>query len=206
VKEQFIDLYNDIISYARENFADELDEAYDYFWEEEDPTDYYMGTVLDLSFVNFEDWMVCDYRPREGKGFIDRYIEANSPDDEKKALLESMRDSIVSIYEVTSLDGDTLTLRDLAREKDIRVPSGALGNLNVGEVFAARIIDHKGESSLGRGVWPFGTQRKDQAMEFLNAHVERVRKNRSEEEDMDSLLKQDSYIFNNIWLSCLSLK
>jgi len=206
VKEQYIELYNDIITYARENYADELDEAYDYFWEEEDPTDYYMGTVLDLAFVNFEDWMVCDYRPREGKGFIDRYIEDKTPDAEKKALLESMRDSIVSIYEVMSSDNGSLNLHDLARENDIQLPSENLESLKPGEVFAARIIEHKGEKSLGRGVWPFGAQRKDQAMGFFNAHVERVRKNRSTDENMDSLLKQDSYIFNNIWLSCLSLK
>jgi len=206
VKEQFIEAYNNIITYARENFTEELDEAYDYFWEEEDPTDYYMGTVLDLAFVNFEDWMVCDYRPREGKGFIDRYIEAEGPEDEKKAVLETLRDSVVSLYEVTASDDESLTLRDLAREKDVDVPAGALGNLKVGEVFATRILDHNGDISLGRGVWPFGSQRKDQALEFFGAHVARARKNRSADEDMDALLKQDSYIFNSIWLSCLSLK
>ncbi len=165
-----------------------------------------MGTVLELSFVNFEDWMVCDYRPKEGKGFIDRYIEANSPDNDQKDLLEAMRDSVLSLHEVVSVNDTEIALRDLLLEKDVTVPAAGLEELKPGEIFATRVIEHGGSSDLGRGIWPFGAQRKDQAMEFLNAHIERVRRNRDQKEPTESTLKQDAWVFNNIWISCLSLK
>lgn len=206
MKEQLHELYNEIIKYARQNFGEELDDAYDEFWEEEDPTEYFMGTVLDFAFVNFEDWMVCDYRPKEGKGIIDRYIEEKNPVGELKSMLETMRDSVISLYEVTGEDGDSIILMDIPRGKEVTVPLDGLEGLTTGELFAARVIEHDGKKSLGRGIWPFGNQRKDQVMDFFNAHLKRVHKNRDANEDMDTTLKTDSYVFNNIWISCLSLK
>jgi hypothetical protein len=206
VKEKLHELYNEIIAYARQNFGEELDDAYDDFWEDEDPTDYFMGTVIDLAFVNFEDWMVCDYRPKEGKGIIDRYIEEKNPVGELKSMLEAMRDSVISLYEVTAVDGDTLTLRDLPRDNETTVPTGGIEGLTPGEVFAARVIEQNGQNALGRGIWPFGSQRKDQAMEFFKSHIDRVHRNRDANEDINTTLKTDAYVFNNIWISCLSLK
>ncbi|MEJ2191428.1 MAG: hypothetical protein P8Y39_03640 [Nitrospirota bacterium] len=98
--------YNSVVAFVRAKHVEEIDEAYDYFWEEEDPADFLGGRPLELGFMNFEDWLVCDYRPGEAKGFIDRFIEDSRPDKEMAAVLEGLRTGSVFATRLIDVEGE----------------------------------------------------------------------------------------------------
>ncbi len=66
------ELFQSVVTFARTKQADLIDKAYEFFWEEEDPQDSFGGTALSLGFINFEDWLVCDYRTEDGNSLIDQ--------------------------------------------------------------------------------------------------------------------------------------
>ena len=51
-----------IINYVRGNYADVIDKAYEHFWDQSHPDEFLSGTALELGFVNFEDWLIFDYK------------------------------------------------------------------------------------------------------------------------------------------------
>jgi hypothetical protein len=195
--------YNSVVQYARQTHADEIDKAYEYFWEEEYPEDFLSGRALELGFVNFEDWLVCDYRPADGKGLIDRYVEEQRPGPEAVRVLEAMRDSVISLYEVVAGNG-AATLRDIALGEDVPIKDERLSGLLPGKVFAARIIDLGGEHVLGRCVYPFA-DRKEAVLKALDSQFQRYLKNKDPEGDMARFIAEESYMFNTIWVSTLNL-
>ncbi len=202
-KDRCTEMYNSVVQYARQNHADEIDKAYEYFWEEEFPEDFLSGRALELGFVNFEDWLVCDYRPDDGKGFIDRYVEEQKPGPEAVRVLEAMRDSAISLYEVKAGNG-TVALRDIALGEDVPIKDKRLSGLLPGNVFAARIIDLDGEHVLGRCVYPFA-DRKDAVLKALESQFQRYVKNKDPEGDMARFIVEESYMFNTIWVSLLNV-
>ena len=67
-------LLQSIIHYVRDNHASDIDKAYSYFWDDAQPDEFLGGTALELGFVNFEDWLLFDYKVNEKKQtFIDIY-------------------------------------------------------------------------------------------------------------------------------------
>lgn len=195
--------YNSVVAYVRAKHVEEIDEAYDYFWEEEDPADFLGGRPLELGFMNFEDWLVCDYRPGEAKGFIDRFIEDSRPDKEMAAVLEAMEDSVISLYEVISAQG-TLTLKDLAMGGQVRIRNKRLSGLRTSSVFATRLIDVEGEKAMGRCVYPFA-DRKALVLDSLEGQFRRYQKHKNPGSSMADFLADETYAFNTIWVSCLNL-
>lgn len=198
------ELYGALIEYARENHPEEIDRAYEHFWEEEDPAEFLLGTALDLGFVNFEDWLVCDYLLDGGEGLIDRYIVDKNPPPEAAGLLRAMKDSCISLYEVASTDG-ALRLRDIALGEEVEVEDPRLHGLARGYALAARLI-HVGAGGgpvLGRCIYPFGVERKELASSFLDMQFSRYRKNRNPEADMAAFLREESGVFNMVWVTCL---
>lgn len=195
--------YNSVVQYARQNHAEEIEKAYEYFWEEEFPEDFLSGRALELGFVNFEDWLVCDYRAGDGKGFIDRYVDEQKPGAETVRVLEAMRDSVISLYEVEAENG-AVALRDIARGKDVPIKDERISGLAPGSVFAARIIDLGGERVLGRCVYPFA-DRKEAVLTALDSQFQRYLKNKNPEGDMAGFLVEESYMFNTIWVSLLNV-
>jgi len=205
-KERLNDVFNDVIVYVRENHASEIDKAYDYYWEEEDPEEFLSGMAVEIGFVNFEDWLVCDYRSDEGKGFIARYIEDRKPDKETASILGKMQDSLLSLYEVVSKDENGVLLKDLAIGKEITVQDERLSGLPEGELFSTRFIGTNGNLLMGRCVYPFGARRNEQVLLYLEKQFARYRKRKNPAGGMADFLKEEAYSFNNIWLACLSFR
>ena len=56
------DLVCSIIQFVRENHAETIDKAYKYFWDDQTPEEFMGGTALSLGFMNFEDWLIFDYK------------------------------------------------------------------------------------------------------------------------------------------------
>jgi len=196
-------LFQSVIDYIRKNHDKEIDEAYDYFWEEEDPEESIGGTALAMGFHNFEDWMVCDYINKESqKSFIDHYIDSKNPSEDEAKSLKAMKDSYVSIYEVKSTN-DSVTLQNIATEKDITINDDRLKSLAMGDMFGARILDLADGPFLTKAIYPFGNKFKEHVMKHLDAMYNRYAKHCEGKACMEDFLRQETYTINTVWVTCL---
>jgi len=194
-----MELFQSIMNFARSEHSEMIDEAYEYYWEEDDPEDFMGGTALSLGFINFEDWFVCDFQPKEGKPIIDLYREASEGlSDEENTALNALQESYLSIYEVISKD-DTVALKDLLLDEEFSVQNEALESLNVGDIFASRFLNLDGKRMMCRCVYPFSSGAKDVVLENFNIAAKRYLKNEPEGTVRD-FIKKYSYTFNIIWL------
>jgi len=194
------DIRVELLNYVRANHPDEIEKAYDYFWEEEYPEDFLSGTALDVGFINFEDWLLCDRRMKDGRGFIDLFIEAGeglSKTDLK--ALSVMKDSVISLYEVKSLSPE-VALHDLLLGEDFYLGKKSAG-FRKGDVFATRLLKSGRKYVMAPCVYPFGKERKEGALADIGKQFDRFRKNENPEGTMREFLKRHSYIFNTIWVS-----
>jgi hypothetical protein len=202
-KEEIRDkLYNAVMSHMRKELPKEIESAYDFFWEEEYPDEFLSGMPLELAFMNFEDWLVCDYRYPDGTTAIEMFKLKNEVDKDSDDMLSSMRDSFISLYEVISIE-DGLGLRDLVLEEEIDFPRNPLPQLEKGSVFAARLIESEGEYLLGRCVYPFTKDVLDDIMDAIDKGFRRYKKHNNPEGERRQFLKDESYTFNTIWISNL---
>jgi hypothetical protein len=195
-------LFQSVVNYIRKNHEKDIDEAYEYFWEEEDPEEFLGGTALELGFVNFEDWLVCDYRDGGGGSLIDAYMKENEPDEESKAVLESLRDCVIRVYEVVSANGGK-TLRDLVLGGEFATGDTALERLDAGDVFATRFVELDGEYVMSRCVYPFNQGAKDTVLEYVDSQYNRYTKNKDPDGTKGRFLKDEAYLFNTIWITTL---
>lgn len=195
--------FDSLIEYIRENHEKEIDIAYDFFWEEEEPDEFIGGTALVMAFHNFEDWLACDYVDSETKkSFIEMYIESKSPSDEESAALRAMKDSFISLFEVKS-SGDSVVLNDIATGKDLTLMDERLSVLSKGDMFGARVLDLDGSLVLTNAIYPFGNKFKDHVMEHLDAMYNRYEKHCEGQGCMEDFLRQETYTINTVWVTCL---
>lgn len=201
-KETLDALFQSILEFAREGFKDDIDRAYEYFWEEDYPEDFLAGTSLDLAFINFEDWLICDHKTAEGKTFIDLYIERSKsplPDVTQKAL-QVMRGSVISIYEVQD-SSPAPKLKDLIFGDEIS-PCPVSG-LKAGDIFGARFFLLNGEKVMARCVYPFTQKAKGAIFAYIDKQFSRYKKHKKPEGTMRDFLKDEAYTVNTIWINSL---
>lgn len=105
-------LFRSIIEWIRMNNAEAIDKAYKYFWDEYSPDEFLTGTALALGFINFEDWLIFDYRVNEAKEtFLDIYPrEIKDLKSEELELIGNIKGSLLSLYEVLSVSKDKRVL------------------------------------------------------------------------------------------------
>jgi len=199
--------FTNVMDYVRSSFPDEVDEAYDHYWEEDDPEDFLSGMPLELGFLNFEDWLVCDYAPKDGKCMIDRYIDEKKPSQDEIKVLEALKDSFVSIYEVASNKDGVTKFRDIVRDgsPEYDIKDERFSSLPVGECFGGRLLNVDGTWHMGRSLYPFGKARKGQALDYFGMMTKRFLKF-NKDATVDDFLRQESYAVNIVWLSCLNMK
>ena len=203
-KDVLTEAYSHVIEFVRQHHPKEIEVAYDFFWEEEDPTDILGGHSLELGFINFEDWLICDYLPADGSpGFIDRYIEAEAPSDEFKEVLDKLKKSFISLYEVTR-PGNPIGLKDIAVGGDaFESDDEQMSELEQGYTFAARFIELNDSQEICGCVYPFGIKMKEEILKLIDAQYARYKKNKNPEGTMKDFLVSESYAFNMTWMSCL---
>ncbi len=194
------ELFQSVINFARVEHTDLIDKAYEDFWEEDDPEDFLGGTALSLGFINFEDWFICDYRTKDGNSVIDLYMDASEGLKEKDLeTLEAMKDSYISIYEVVSI-GDKVTLKDLLLDEEFTIEQETLKSLNIGDIFATRFVAVDGERFMSRCVYPYSNEAKDDVLENFGIVLKRYLKNKNPEGRVRDFIKEESYVFNLLWL------
>lgn len=199
------DIYQAVISYARQHHEKDIEAAYEYFWDEEQPEDYLGSAALSLGFINFEDFLVCDYRDSDGLYIIEHYLDNNPVDEKTRSDLLSLKDSIICLYEIIA-DGEVKTLANHSTGQEITSADSALKELKTGDLFAARFVLIDGEYVMSRSVYPFNRQVKEKVFEFLDHQFSRYRKKKNPGATMEVFLKDEPYAFNLIWINLLFRK
>ena len=201
---QLKDLFQDIVQHIRTHHADLIDKAYSYFWDGENPDEFLGGTALSLGFHNFEDWMVFTYKVNEeGETFTDLFMQSHDLGDDTVALLRRAKDSLLSLYEVSSVAKDKrVLLKDvlLDNEADLRDKTLTHG-LKKGDLFATRILNLDGKDVMGGCVYPFLTSQKKQILAYLDRQFKRYTKNVKQDGTMRDYLQGYGDVFNLIWMN-----
>ncbi len=197
-------LFQSIIEYVRDNHAEEIDKAYEYFWDEEHPDEIMSGTALELGFHNFEDWLIFDYRANENKEtFIDIYMNVKRElTEEERAVLEKIKGSLLSLYEVVSVSKDKRVLiKDLlvGGEFSLRDKNLTRG-LKKGDIFATRLLQLDGNSVMSGCVYPYPADQRKSVLTRIDKQFKRYVKNVNAEGTMRDYLRDYSDVFNLIWL------
>lgn len=200
MREKIEEVFDPLIAYVREYHQDAIDRAYEFFWEEDLPEDFLGGTALDIAFINFEDWLLCDYNDPEQGRLIDLYIKEKGPDGGTSKTLKALKESVISLYEVISSNGDVL-LRDLLLGEEVSIKSP--GELKNGDVFATRLIELDGRRVMSRCVYPFGGDSKGAVLADIDSQFNRYLKNKNPEGTMRQFLEEESHVFNTVWVTNL---
>lgn len=203
------ELLEAIIQYVRDNHKDDIDKAYEYFWDEEEPAESLKGTALELGFINFEDWLLFDYKTAEGKQtFIDLYIDGTEGlKEEEIAILHKISDSVLSLYEVVSVSKDKkIILKDLLLGDEYSVKDKVLTRgLNKGDVFATRLLNLDGKHVMSVCVYPFTSAQKKDVLNTVDKQFARYRKTVKKDGTMREYLKDYGDVFNLSWMHhCLN--
>ena len=195
-----------IIQFVRENHAETIDKAYKYFWDDQTPEEFMSGTALSLGFMNFEDWLIFDYKVnKEKETFIDIYIKNNKLKDDETALLKSLKDSVISLYEVTSVDKDKkIMLKDLLMDSEHTLRDKSLTRgLNKGDIFATRLLTLDGKTCMSGCVYPYKADQKKTVLTYVDKQFKRYIKNVKPQGTMRDFLKDYGDVLNIIWMNLI---
>ncbi len=202
---QLKELFNDIIDYIRINHTEAIDKAYTYFWDGETPDEFLSGGALMLGFHNFEDWLVFDHKiNEEGDTYIDLFIrDTKDLDDQAVALLHRAKDSVMSLYEVTSVAKDKrVLLKDILLDREAELKEKALTqSLKKGELFATRLFRLDNRDVMSACVYPYTAGQKKKVLAYVDKQFKRYIKNVNPDGTMHDYLKAYGDVFNLIWMN-----
>ncbi len=200
------DLFQSIINYIREHHAEAIDKAYEYFWDERQPSEILQGTALTIGFMNFEDWLIFDYKSGEAKEpFIDIYIKSKELKEDEKSLLNKVKGTGISLYEVVSVSKDKrITLKDLLLGGEyIMKDKNLTRGLKKGDIFATRLLNLDKGYVMSGCVYPFRSADKKKVLEYIDRMFSRYKRNENPEGTMKEFLKDYGDIINIAWMSII---
>jgi hypothetical protein len=200
------DLVCSIIEFVREKHAETIDKAYDYFWDGQTPDEFLSGTALSLGFLNFEDWLIFDYKVNnEKETFIDIYMKNNALKGNKAVLLNNIKESIISLYEVSSVATDKkIILKDLLLDSEHSLCNKALTRgLKKGDIFATRLLTMDGKTCMSGCVYPYTVDQKKTVLTYVGEQFKRYIKNVKPDGTMKDFLKDYGDILNVIWMNLI---
>ncbi len=202
---QLKELFQDIIQYVRVNHTEDIDKAYSYFWDGETPDEFLGGSALTLGFHNFEDWMVFDHKVNEeGDTYIDLFTrDCKNLDDQVISLLRSAKDSVVSLYEVTSVAKDKrVLLKDILFDREAELREKSLTqSLKKGDLFATRLLKLDNIDVMSACVYPYNPSQKKQVLAYVDKQFKRYIRNVKQDGTMHDYLKNYGDVFNLIWMN-----
>lgn len=197
-------LFESIIEWIRQSHAETIDKAYEYFWDEETPDEFLKGTALTLGFINFEDWLIFDYRVNEEKEtFLDLYVKDHADlSDEVRDLICKVKGSLLSLYEVISVSKDKrVLLKDLLLEGEFSLRNKTLTKgLKKGDIFATRLLTLDGNTVISGCVYPYSPDRKKDLLASINKQFKRYIKNVDATGTMADYLREYGDVFNLLWM------
>lgn len=194
-------LYGRIMRYMRKSYPEVIDRAYEFFWEEEDPAEFLAGLALELAFLNFEDWFICDYADEEAGPCLDLYPAQGEP----PGALAALKASVISLYEVVQAGPEEAEARDMLLGGPAQIVKPVPAGLEEGNVFGARFINLDGSPVMGGCIYPFGKEMKEAVLADIGRQLARFKKHHPGRGTKD-FLKTHSYVFNMVWVSHLYKK
>ncbi|MBI1811688.1 MAG: hypothetical protein HY035_09850 [Nitrospirae bacterium] len=201
------ELIQSIINYVRANHADAIDKAYAYFWDDKNPDEFLSGNALYIGFVNFEDWLIFDYKANNnGETFIDLYRKnAAGLKDGELTLLNKIKGSLLSLYEAVSVSKDKrVLLKDLLMGVEVSLKEKALTKgLKKGDIFAARLLSLDKGHVMSGSVYPFRAEDKKTVLEYVNRMFRRYTKNENPNGTMKDFLRDYGDVFNMAWMNLI---
>lgn len=201
------EIFESIIEYVRGTHGESIDKAYAYFWDEKNPDEFLSGNALYLGFINFEDWLIFDYKANDaGETFIDLYIkDSTGLKDDEVALLNKIKGILLSLYEVVSVSKDKrVLLKDLLIGEKVSLKENALiKGLKKGDIFAARFLPLDGGYAMSGSVYPFRAPDKKRVLAYVERMFKRYKKNENPEGAMKSFLKDYGDTFNIVWMNII---
>jgi hypothetical protein len=195
-----------IIQFVRENHPETIDKAYQYFWDENNPDEIMSGTALSLGFLNFEDWLIFDYKVNDDKEtFIDIYLKTHKLKEREADLLKRIKDSVISLYEVSSVaKGKRIMLTDLLMNSEHSLRDKALTRgLNKGDIFSTRLLDLDGKTCMSGCVYPFTADQKKTVLTYVDKQFKRYTRNVNQNGTMREFLKDYGDVLNVIWMNLI---
>ena len=201
------DLFQAIIQYARDNHTEAIDKAYSYFWDELEPDEFLGGTALELGFHNFEDWLVFDRSIQEdGQTLIDLYIQRGGLSEAETALLERLKGTVLSLFEVISVSKDKrFIIKDLLLDGEYSLRDKNLTRgLKKGDIFATRLLDLDGNWVMSGCVYPFTSAQRKRVLAYIDKQFSRYKRNVRPDGGMRDYLKQYGDVFNLVWVHIIT--
>ena len=193
-----------VICHAREHCAEDIDKAYEYFWDSNHPEEFLSGTALELGFINFEDWFVFDYKVNAAKEtLMDLHVNENRcQSKEELEVIKKTKGSLMSFYEVESISKDKRALvKDLLLGGEFDLTDKALTHgLKKGDIFATRLLNLDGKYVMSGCVYPFRPDQKKKVLAYMDKQFGRYKKNENPEGTMKDFLKNYGDLFNLIWM------
>jgi hypothetical protein len=201
------EIIQSIINYVRENHAGVIDKAYAYFWDEKNPEEFLSGNALYIGFVNFEDWLIFDYKTNKaGETFIDLYLKNSAGlKDAELALLNKIKGARLSLYEVVSVSKDKrMLLKDLLIDGEVFLKDKKLTKgTQKGGIFAARLLPVDSGHAMSGSVYPFRQEDKKKVLAYIDRMFGRYRRNEKTDGTMRDFLKDYGDTFNIAWMNII---
>ncbi len=203
-KESFIDFLERVTRFIYENYSSEIMEAHEVFWEEERPEEILGGILLEIGEMNFNDYLLFDYKNVYGQRFLDLYEKEGDFKSGDEPYIKKAKESRISLYEVDDISGDNLTLKDLLLGNKYNIRSNTLKDLKKGDLFATRLIYLDGRYEILPCAYPFKASHKEEIMELIDKQFKRYLKNENPQGTMKDFLDDHSQFFNVLWMDFVS--
>jgi len=197
------ELVRKVLAFSHERFPEAIETAHELFWRDFDPEAELKGESLQAAETSFWEWFIHDFQIEE-EGYatpIELYEEGPMVlDPERIGMLERMRKTVLSLYEVADvLPEKGLLLNDLFRggQSTVRERLGTRG-LRKWDIITARLISVDGVDVISGGIHPFPRSAKRELLESLEKMYCKYGK-RAPEDSRTDFLKLFGYYFNRFW-------
>jgi len=192
-----------ILRFCERYLKNEINIAYEMFWDEFDPESCLDSDRIELADINFMDWFIHDWvvDSEIGNFVVDIYIAENKKLNEDEILFfEKMKSSVISLYEIQKIsEGENILLKDLIRggkyKLEEMMPQMPFED---GVIIATRIIEIDGKHHFSGCIYPFPMDEKENIIEFVNDALEDYRELLPGNTVTD-FLEDNGEIFNKYW-------
>ncbi|QZY56523.1 hypothetical protein [Crassaminicella profunda] len=102
----------------------------------------------DKMMIDFNSWLIYDYRMKDGAAFIEKYYESTKGElsQEERVFIEKRMQSYLSIYEVKELKENKGLLKDIFAKTEILVNLGKFHEKQCKDLIFGRIIKIENEA------------------------------------------------------------
>lgn len=195
-------LVREIRKFIAKRFSDDVEDAFNFFWEDFDLGKYLEKGYYEYAEINFHEWLVHDWVPfDDGKTIVDHFIKNNLrlTADELK-ILNMMNKSVISLYEIQEVFPDKgFMLKDLLMGGEYDVSEKlATQALRKWDIFATRLMILDSKFVMSGCLYPYPLIEKESIINYIKEEFKYFRED-YKDAGMDDFLKSDSDIFNFLW-------